>query len=108
MNEYREHSTGESVAAASGWLVGGGLITLALFPLAIPILVLTAIAVLPFLLVPLAGALVAGLVAVPVLLVRRLVRSVKRPPRPGGTAEPDHRESRSGSAAFPPAGAGWS
>jgi membrane protein implicated in regulation of membrane protease activity len=107
MNEARAHSTGESVAAASGWLVGGGLITLALFPLAIPIIALTAIAVLPFLLVPLAGALAIAVLAVPILLVRRLVRSVKRGPRPRGTAEPDHRESRSASA-LPPARAGWS
>jgi hypothetical protein len=60
------------------WLVGGGIITMALFPLAIPLLALTAVAVIPLLVIPLVGGLVAALVAVPVLLVRGLARRVLR------------------------------
>jgi membrane protein implicated in regulation of membrane protease activity len=56
----------------SKWTVGAGIITVALFPLAIPIVVLTVVALLP-LLVPLAAiGLLAGVVAAPVMLVRRL------------------------------------
>ena len=56
----------------SKWTVGAGIITVALFPLAIPIVVLTAVALVP-LLVPLAAiGLLAGVIAAPVLLVRRL------------------------------------
>jgi membrane protein implicated in regulation of membrane protease activity len=56
----------------SKWTVGAGIITVALFPLAIPIVVLTAVALLP-LLVPLAAiGLLAGVVALPVMVVRRL------------------------------------
>jgi hypothetical protein len=57
----------------SKWTVGAGIITVALFPLAIPIVVLTAVALLP-LLVPLAAiGLLAGVIAAPVMLVRRLL-----------------------------------
>ena len=56
----------------SKWTVGAGIITVALFPLAIPIVVLTAVALLA-LLVPLAAiGLLAGVIAAPVMLVRRL------------------------------------
>jgi hypothetical protein len=54
-----------------GLLVGGGIVTMALFPLAIPLLALTAVALIPLLLIPLA----AGLVAAPFLLLRRLFRT---------------------------------
>jgi hypothetical protein len=69
----------------SGWIVAGGLVTMALFPLALPILVLTMIAAIPLVLVALAGALVAAVVAVPVLLVRGLGRRVIGAPRPTRT-----------------------
>jgi hypothetical protein len=65
----------------SNWAVGLGIVTVALFPLAIPIVVLTAVALLP-LLVP---VLALGLVAAPVLLARRLLRWRKRSdPHEGG------------------------
>jgi hypothetical protein len=58
-------------------LAGGGLITMVLFPFAVPLLLLTALAALPLVL----GALVGGLVAAPFLLVRRLLRGRKGVPR---------------------------
>jgi hypothetical protein len=54
---------------------GVGIIALALFPLAIPILALTAAALIPLLLIPLAG----GLIAAPFLLLRRLFRRAAAP-----------------------------
>jgi Flp pilus assembly protein TadB len=58
----------------SEWAVGGGIVTIALFPLALPILALTAVALLP-LLVPVIGVgLVAAVVGLPVWVVRRIRR----------------------------------
>jgi membrane protein implicated in regulation of membrane protease activity len=70
--ESTERSRTEVIDEVSKWTVGSGIVAVALFPLAIPIVALTAIALLP-LLVPLVaiGAL-AGVVAVPVMIVRRL------------------------------------
>jgi hypothetical protein len=62
----------------SGWLVGGGLITMVLFPLALPLIVLTVVATIPLVLVALAGALAVAVVAAPVLLVRGLARRATR------------------------------
>ena len=42
----------ELVDEVSGWLVGGGILTMALFPLALPLLLLTAVAAIPFLVIP--------------------------------------------------------
>jgi hypothetical protein len=57
------------------WLVGGGLVTLVLFPLSIPIIALTVVAVLPLLAIPLALAVVAA----PVLVLWKLGRWAFRP-----------------------------
>jgi hypothetical protein len=46
------HSAAEIADELSAWAVGGGIITAAVFPLALPILALTAVAMLPFLAVP--------------------------------------------------------
>ena len=80
------------------WTVGGGMITLALFPLALPIIALTAIAALPLLLIAAAAGLLAAAVAVPILLVRNMVRrraqqpatrsSMVSPPSPSGRPFP--------------------
>jgi membrane protein implicated in regulation of membrane protease activity len=70
----------EVVDEVSKWGVGAGIVTVALFPLSIPILVLTAVALLPLLVPVLALGLIAGIVAAPVMLVRRLVRR-RRPPQ---------------------------
>jgi hypothetical protein len=52
---------------------------MALFPLALPIIALTAIAAIPFVLVALAAGLVTATVAVPIRLLRRLGRQFTRP-----------------------------
>jgi membrane protein implicated in regulation of membrane protease activity len=70
MNE----STTESVFGAAAVVAGLGVVTLGLFPLALPIAILLAVAVLPLLPVVIVGGLVAGLITVPVLAVRRLRR----------------------------------
>ena len=62
----------------SAWAIGGGVLTLALFPLALPILLLTVAFVLPFALAGLAIALVVAVVAAPILLVRRLRSAMDR------------------------------
>ena len=81
--ESTARSRAEVTDEISKWTVGAGIITVALFPLAIPIVVLTAVALLP-LLVPLAAiGLLAGVIAAPVMLVRRL----RGRPRSGPAAE---------------------
>jgi hypothetical protein len=103
-----DHSPAQTIVEISGWVVGGGLIAMVLFPLAIPILVLTAIAVLPLLLIPLAVALALAVVTVPFLLVRRLGRSARRFLRARPTAEQGRPESHSGPTVLPPASVGRS
>jgi hypothetical protein len=76
----------EVVDEVSKWTVGAGILVVALAPLAIPILVLTGVALLP-LLVPLVPiGLIAGLVYLPIRLVRS-IRNRRRPLRPGRAAE---------------------
>jgi membrane protein implicated in regulation of membrane protease activity len=96
--EATQPSTADIVDQMSGWAVGGGIVTIALFPLALPILALTVVAVIPFLLVPLAAGLIAAVLAAPILLVRSLRRSLKRRKRP-------QSGFRAGSAGSPPASA---
>jgi Flp pilus assembly protein TadB len=72
MNAESARKRAEVADEVSKWTVGAGIIAVALFPLAIPIVVLAAVAVLP-LLVPLAAiGIMAGVVALPVMVVRRL------------------------------------
>ena len=76
------------VEETSAWALGGGVLTFALFPFALPILLLTVAFVLPFALAGLAVALVLSMVAAPILLVRRL-RSAMDRGRPADT-HPTH------------------
>ena len=62
----------------SKWTVGLGIISFALFPLSLPILILTAVAVLPLLLPVLAAGLLIGVVAVAILAVGSLGRRAIR------------------------------
>jgi membrane protein implicated in regulation of membrane protease activity len=78
--ESKAYRTAAVVDEVSKWTVGLGIVGVALFPLSIPFLVLTAVALLPLLAPVIALGLIAGIVALPVLLVRRLVRR-RRPPR---------------------------
>ncbi len=59
---------------SSDFLVGGGILTMALFPLAIPMVALLIVAALPLLVVGAAVAVVGAAVAAPVLLIRFLSR----------------------------------
>ena len=83
-------SAEELLDGTLGLAVGLGIITMALFPFAIPLLALTAVALIPLLLI----ALVAGLLAVPFLLFRRLVRKAAASPRENH-GETDPRASQS-------------
>jgi hypothetical protein len=67
------HSHPEPVDELSNWLVGGGILTAALFPLALPVLLLTAAAARAS-----ATPLVVAVVAAPILLLRRLGRLIIR------------------------------
>ena len=66
------------VEEISAWAIGGGVLTVALFPFALPILLLTVAFVLPFALAGLVIALVVAVVATPILLVRRLRSALDR------------------------------
>jgi hypothetical protein len=56
------------------WLVGLGLISFVLFPLAIPLVALTALLAIPLLL----AAIPFAILAAPILLIRRLLRHRRR------------------------------
>jgi hypothetical protein len=62
----------EPIETASTFLVGGGILTFALFPLAIPMIALLAVAALPLLAVGLALAVAFAPIALGVELVRAL------------------------------------
>jgi hypothetical protein len=106
MNTGSSSSPAEIVTELTGWFVGGGLITMVLFPLALPILVLTVIATIPLVLIALAGVLAAAAVAIPVLLVWGVGRRVFRGPRPPSTVEQGPPESLPRPAGLSPA-KGW-
>jgi hypothetical protein len=71
-------TTSDLFEEASAWALGGGVLTFALFPFALPILLLTVAFVLPFALAGLAIALVVAVIAAPILLVRRLRSAMDR------------------------------
>jgi hypothetical protein len=85
-NESTAHM--EVVSGASAALVGLGIVTVSLFPLALPILILTVAATIP-LLVPVAAiGLILAVLALPILLVQRLRRHVP------GSRRAERRRSR--------------
>ena len=61
-------STADVVDGTIPVAAGLGILTVSLFPFAIPLVALTAIALIPLLLI----GLVVGLIAAPILLLRRL------------------------------------
>ena len=77
-SESTSHRSIEVVSGTSVGLVGIGIVTIALFPLALPILILTAVSLIPFLVPVLALGIVGAAIAVPVMLVRRLARWTAR------------------------------
>ena len=74
MNSSSSQSHTAALDEASKWLVGGGILTLALAPLALPGLVLAAVLALPVLLLVLPIAVIAGAVLLLRAFGRRLVR----------------------------------
>jgi hypothetical protein len=72
--DERARRRAEVVDEVSKWTVGAGILTVAVAPLAIPILVLTGVALLPLLLPVVPLALIAGMVYLPI----KVVRSVRR------------------------------
>jgi hypothetical protein len=89
MSMPSQPSTQSSIEVVNGvsvGLVGVGIVTIALFPLALPILILTAVSVVPFLIPLLALGLLAAVVAFPIWLIRSLRRLLMRRPRPSGPA----------------------
>jgi membrane protein implicated in regulation of membrane protease activity len=92
--EMKARSRAQSLDEVWKWTVGGGILTVALAPLALPILVLTIVALLPLAVPLLAVALVAGIVALPVLLVRKIVRSVSRDSTPRRHSAPPKPAAR--------------
>jgi hypothetical protein len=104
MNETDVASRAEIVDEASKWGVGGGILLTALAPLSLPILILTIVALLPLAVPLLALGLLGGVLALPVLLIRKVGRSVTRvrPPRGRHETAPGRRETHG--AAHPAAG----
>lgn len=70
----KDFTAADVASELSGWATAGGLISMVLFPFAIPIIALTAVAALPLLVLALAGGLVAAVLALPVLAARALLR----------------------------------
>jgi hypothetical protein len=59
-----------------GWIIGLGIVTMALFPFALPGIALTLAAALPLLLLAIPVALVAAIVALSMLLLRGVGRAI--------------------------------
>jgi hypothetical protein len=76
--QHNSPGRAEILDEASKWAVGAGILVVALAPLAIPILVLTAVALLPLLLPLIPIALIAGLLYLPARVVRSLRRRLAR------------------------------
>jgi hypothetical protein len=91
--EMRARSRAQSLDEIWKWTVGAGILVVALAPLSLPILILTIVALLPLAVPLIAVALIAAVVALPVMLLRRLGGSVRKlgPRRRRGSAEPGHK-----------------
>jgi hypothetical protein len=77
----------------SNWNVGAGIVTMALFPLALPVIALLVVLALPLLAVGLVVALLAGLIVLPLRLVRALRgrrRLARTEPRDATAVQLDH------------------
>jgi hypothetical protein len=83
-SESKTRERNELIQEYSKWGVGAGILVVAVAPLAIPILVLTGVALLPLLLPAIPIALIAGIFYLPVKIVRGVRRrrkeSVRRRP----------------------------
>jgi hypothetical protein len=81
-------TTAEVIDEVSKWTIGPGIILVALAPLALPILALTAVATIPLLLPVLAVGVLVGGVALTVRLVRGVGRLATRVLSPNGHRRP--------------------
>jgi hypothetical protein len=87
-------SSTEILEGASTVLVGGGIVTMALFPLALPLIILTAAAAVPLVLLAVASGVLVAAAALPILLVRSVVRAAVRARPPRGAGERGRPSSR--------------
>jgi hypothetical protein len=76
--QHDTSSIGDVITGAAGWLVAVGILTMALFPLAIPGIVLTVAAVVPLALLAVVVGLLAAVAAAPVIAVRAVRRRARR------------------------------
>jgi hypothetical protein len=76
--ETRARSRAQSLDEIWKWTVGAGILLVALAPLALPILILTIVATLPLLVPLLALGLLAGAIALLVMLFGRASRSLSQ------------------------------
>jgi hypothetical protein len=83
-----EHTPTDLLQTVSEFLVGGGVLTMALFPLAIPVIALLIVAALPLLVLAAAVALIGAVLAAPIVLIRGVVRKL-------GTVRINRRERES-------------
>ena len=86
MTARSSDSSGGGVFGVASGIAGAGILLLALFPLALTIVILTTVALVPLLVIGLVAGVVIGVLAAPVLLVRRLLRSRGS----GGSSVVDH------------------
>jgi hypothetical protein len=84
--EHGSPTNAEVIDEASKWGVGAGILVVALAPLAIPILVLTLAALVVMAIPAIPLALIAGLIYLPVRIVRG-IRARRRPLRRGDAGE---------------------
>ena len=82
------------MSETTGWFVGLGMVTMVLFPFALPGIALAVVALLPLLALAVPLALVGALVAGPILAVRGLRRRAE--------------SRRAGAAEAAPSRSGWS
>jgi hypothetical protein len=67
-------SIGDVITGAAEWMFALGVLTMTVFPFAIPGIVLTVAAVVPLVLLAVVGALLAAVAAAPAMAVRGLRR----------------------------------
>lgn len=86
-------TAGDAVTEGVALVTGLGMVTIVLFPLALPAIVLAAAALIPLVVLALAVAVVSGVLAAPILAIR-VVRRRKKD-RPDGAVDPDRAASSS-------------
>jgi hypothetical protein len=90
-SEPTTQSSTDLINGASVALVGAGVLTFALFPLAVPLLILTGIALVPLLIPVVAIGILAAAIVLPIRVARSLRSRRARPPRVGAAAVARHR-----------------